>query len=209
MPRINPVSPPPSEIASPRSNSYAAAAAAGGDKGTREADLSAGRHQHAAPTHQQPIYLFYTIHVDKPGVLAAILSLLSTEQINVANCHLGRRSREETPTAAAAAGAAATRQGRGDEGSPREVLGMCIFHTDSAVTAAAAAAAATGAATAPAAAAAAGAVVLLLLLLWGQDRNTEDAHTVDSSNRWDAVVAASPAKQQQQQQQHQHQLQQR
>ncbi|KAL8274217.1 hypothetical protein Esti_001806 [Eimeria stiedai] len=129
MPRINPMSPPASEAVSPGSNSNAAAEEAAAGKGTREADLSAGRHKHAAAESQRPIYLFYTIHVDKPGVLATILSVLSSAQINVANCHLGRRCREETPAAATAAG-----RGEGDELSPREVLGMCIFHTDSAVS---------------------------------------------------------------------------
>ncbi|KAL8447421.1 hypothetical protein Emed_004375 [Eimeria media] len=53
---------------------------------------------------------------DKPGVLAAILALVSSAQINVANCHLGRRCRDEIPAAAAPKAKAAA---AGDEQSPR------------------------------------------------------------------------------------------
>ena len=67
---------------------------------------------------------------DRPGVLAAILSLLSSAEINVANCHLGRRWVGGPPDAGGPL------EAEGPQGPPaedQEVLGMCIFHTDSVV----------------------------------------------------------------------------
>lgn len=56
---------------------------------------------------ENPVYMFYSLQKDAPGVLAHITAVLQKSSINVANCHL---SRLETST-----------HGR---------MGMCIFHID-------------------------------------------------------------------------------
>ena len=73
---------------------------------------------------------------DKPGVLSGILSLLSSADINVANCHLGRRWISR-PTWEEQGEGALERDGsdvpRWAPAAHSELLGMCIFHTDNAV----------------------------------------------------------------------------
>lgn len=126
LPPINPVSPlgSPRSLLSPVSSSPTLPATEPNGKAAEppteeETDPSRGEGIETQGDRRfAPIYMFYTLHLDRPGVLAGILSLVSSAGINVANCHLGRRLKEkETP----------------ERESPSEVLGLCIFHTDSEV----------------------------------------------------------------------------
>ncbi|XP_026194026.1 uncharacterized protein LOC34622933 [Cyclospora cayetanensis] len=143
MPQINAATPVHSEATTPLETSFSPASMAGAAK---EGDLDStgdslpGADFGLPPHHYRPIYMFYTLHVDRPGVLSSILSIISSAGINVANCHLGRRwvdraSQEDLldrPLETASPQGPNVSQG-GASGVPQEVLGMCIFHIDSAV----------------------------------------------------------------------------
>ncbi|PFH33065.1 D-3-phosphoglycerate dehydrogenase [Besnoitia besnoiti] len=60
-----------------------------------------------------PIYMMYTLHSDKAGTLANVAQKLAEANINVANCHLGRRLVDDASS---------------PEG--KTMMGLCIFHAD-------------------------------------------------------------------------------
>ncbi|EPR60436.1 D-3-phosphoglycerate dehydrogenase [Toxoplasma gondii TgCatPRC2] len=75
---------------------------------------SAGTEHEDADLKDAPIYMMYTIHSDTSGTLATVAQKLAGANINIANCHLGRRLVDD-PSA--------------PEG--KTMMGLCIFHADS------------------------------------------------------------------------------
>ncbi|OEH79678.1 d-3-phosphoglycerate dehydrogenase [Cyclospora cayetanensis] len=111
MPQINAATPVHSEATTPLETSFSPASMAGAAK---EGDLDStgdslpGADFGLPPHHYRPIYMFYTLHVaSQEDLLDRPLETASPQGPNVS-------------------------QG-GASGVPQEVLGMCIFHIDSAV----------------------------------------------------------------------------
>nr|CEL65811.1 TPA: Putative 2-hydroxyacid dehydrogenase SACOL2296 [Neospora caninum Liverpool] len=67
-----------------------------------------------AELKDQPVYMMYTLHSDTSGTLATVAQKLADANINIANCHLGRRLVDDSTA---------------PEG--KTMMGLCIFHADS------------------------------------------------------------------------------